>query len=78
MIIEMLHSPEIILSCQQITSRIIKKEKIPKDSSVARYLSGSVSSILCKMVKDGDLAYDEKLSPRGGHMYRVFIFPNDL
>ena len=56
------------LTCQQITNKIIKREKL--DGNVARYLSGSISSKLAKLVKDG-LIYveDSATGLRGGKVY---------
>jgi hypothetical protein len=58
----------IIMSCQDITDKIIKEEKLT--GNVAKYLSGSISSILAKLVKDGVLKYAEGKGPRGGHLYQ--------
>lgn len=56
-------------SCQEITNKIIKWQKL--EGSVAHYLSGSVTTILAALVKKGTLKYDDKKTPRGGHLYRV-------
>lgn len=56
------------LSCWDITKRIIKI-KYPKG---ATYLSGSISSILAKMVKDNDrIEYAPGKAIRGGHLYQI-------
>jgi hypothetical protein len=57
------------MSCQEITDRIIKDDKL--DGSVAHYLSGSVTTILAKLVKEGKLKYAEGTGPRGGHLYQL-------
>lgn len=57
-------------SCAQIVTEIINDEEIWA-SSTAHYLSGSISSILAKMVKDGILEYAPGKSIRGGHLYQL-------
>lgn len=69
-----LAAPGSQMTCQQICYRIIKDQNIDPQSSVANYLSGSISSILAKMVKDGILEYvPEQTGPNGGHIYRKRI-----
>ena len=69
MILTILNNPETKLTCQQLCKIIIKKQKL-KDN-IAHYLSGSVSSILNKMVKDGVLKYSEETGVRGGYVYQI-------
>lgn len=57
------------MSCQEICEKIIKEDKLT--GNVAHYLSGSVSSILRKMVKEEVLKYAEGKGPRGGHLYQL-------
>lgn len=74
-IIVLLESSKIIrggdhaMSCQEICKAIIFANNLKGNK--ARYLSGGVSSILAKMVKDGELEYDERKAIRGGHLYRI-------
>jgi len=56
-------------SCQQITKKLIRSEKLT--GSVAHYLSGSVTTILAKLVKDKFLKYAKEKTPRGGHLYQI-------
>lgn len=64
-----LSKPGTIMSCQEITKKIIKDENLK--GNVAHYLSGSVSSILAKLVKDGILKYADGKSLRSGHLYQL-------
>lgn len=60
------------LTCAEITRRVAKAEKLDDNSNVRRYLSGSVSSILKKLVDDPDgvvLVLDTIKGPRGGKVY---------
>lgn len=68
-ILHLLKKPEKKMSCQQICKYIIKKESLT--DNVARYLSGSISSKLAKLVKDGVLKYADEKSIKGGHLYQV-------
>ena len=61
-------SSGIGLTCQQISKRIFEDECLT--GNVAHYLSGSVSTLLAKMVKDGQLEYFG-VGLRGGHVYRI-------
>ena len=56
-------------SCAQITKHILQKRNLK--GSVAYYLSGSVSSKLALMVKQGTLEYAATTTPRGGHLYKL-------
>lgn len=68
-ILKYLKNPRLSLSCQEICSKIIYDESL--EGNKARYLSGGVSSILAKLVKEGVLKYSTLLGPRGGHMYQL-------
>lgn len=69
-ILKLLEKKGAMLTCQQITSKIIKKEKLTGNR--ATYLSGSISSLLRKMVKEDILKYaNEEAGPRGGHVYQL-------
>lgn len=70
-ILKMLKRPGTKLTCQAICKKIIKAEKLDESSSVAHYLSGSISSILAKMVKEKVLRYAEEEGPRRGHIYEL-------
>lgn len=67
-ILEMLEYKK--LSCQDITKRLIAEDNLT--GSVAHYLSGSISSILNKLVKQGILKYATEKGPRGGYIYEKF------
>lgn len=66
-ILKMLKDPNTKLTCGQMCKKIIKDEKL---TDKAHYLSGSISSILNKMVKDGVLKYAEEKGPKGGYVYQ--------
>lgn len=68
-ILKYLKNPKTVLSCKEICDKIIKEEKI-FGTTVAHYLSGSVSTILAKLVKEGVLKYAEGTGPMGGHLYQ--------
>lgn len=57
------------LSCQEITNEIIKKEKLTDNK--AYYLSGSISSLLRRMVLRGEIRYSKSKTKRGGHEYEL-------
>lgn len=61
-------NPDKTFSCSEITKMIIEKDKLT--GSVAHYLSGSVSSILAKLVKGTLLKYAEEKTVRGGYLYQ--------
>lgn len=61
-------NPEKTYSCSDITKHLIKKDKLT--GTVAYYLSGSVTTILAKLVKDGFLKYAKEKTSRGGHLYQ--------
>lgn len=70
-ILLLLKKPGRKMTCQEITKYFIKKDKL--EGNVAIYLSGSISSILRKMVDDQLLMYDEHAKgPRGGHVYKIY------
>lgn len=60
--------PDKTYSCQDITKMLINKEKLT--GTVAHYLSGSVTTTLAKLVKDGFLKYAKEKTARGGHLYQ--------
>lgn len=60
----------ILLSCNDITKHIAEEEKLTGNKR--HYLSGSISSILNKLVKDKILGYHVAKTPRGGHLYIKF------
>lgn len=68
MILRYLKNPHAVLSCQDICKKIIKRQKLA--GNVAKYLSGSISSVLAKLVKEGILKYAKGSGPRGGHLYQ--------
>lgn len=70
MILDMFKAPGVQMSCMEICKNIIKAQKL--EGSVAHYLSGSISSILNKLVKEGVLQYATEKSVRGGYMYEKF------
>lgn len=72
-ILKMLSNPKTKLTCQQITNRFIKQDDLT--GNVAKYLSGSISSILAKLVKTGELKYADKKTDRGGHIYQKGVEP---
>lgn len=57
------------IGCTELTKFIIKRNMLK--GNIAYYLSGSVSSILAKLVKEGILKYSKHRSPRGGHLYLI-------
>lgn len=57
------------LTCTEVTILVKVRENISNED--AHYLSGSISSLLASMVKNGELQYAEKLGPRGGHVYEL-------
>lgn len=68
-ILNMFSHPMAKFSCQQITNNIITEEKLTGNS--AKYLSGSISSILRKMVLKNVLEYCDFTTNRGGHFYQL-------
>lgn len=56
-------------TCQELTRHFIERDML--SGSVAHYLSGSISSILHKLVKEGFLEYSTEKTPRGGHIYKL-------
>lgn len=68
-ILRYLKNPETVLSCQEISVKIIKAEKLT--GSVKHYISGPVSTVLAKMVKDKILQYADGTTERGGHLYQL-------
>lgn len=59
-------------TCAEITKIIIEQKYITPQP----YLSGSISSTLAKMVKDGILEYAIGIEgPKGGHIYQIKAEP---
>lgn len=56
-------------TCQEITNLIIKDEKLTGNK--ARYLSGSISSILLKMYISKEVLRIQYHGPKGGHGYKL-------
>ena len=60
-------------TCAKICEELVHHE-IAKPS---RYLSGSISSKLNKLVKEGILEYDKELKgPKGGYVYKLKLSTN--
>lgn len=54
-------------TCSELTARIAAHY-----GKVGRYLNGSISSVLRKMVKNGYLYVDSReIGPRGGQVYKL-------
>ncbi len=68
-ILHLLKHPMAKLSCQQICDVIAIEEGLAGNK--AKYLSGSISSKLKKMVDLGILEYHMTKTSRGGHIYQV-------
>lgn len=68
-ILKLLKDTHTIMTCQELTKKIAKKEKLSGNRLI--YLSGSISSILRKMVKDGILKYANIKDSRGDHTYQL-------
>ena len=69
-IILMFDDQKVTFSCQEVTNKIVKEEKLT-DKYKIRYLPGSISSILAKLVKKGTLKYAGWTTARGGHNYQL-------
>lgn len=61
--------PGIQISCGDLCKIIINTQNLTGNK--ARYLSGSISSILNKMVKDKILMYSPIKGPKGGYTYEL-------
>lgn len=71
-ILEMFTDETTELSCNQIVKIIIAKENLVGNK--AKYLSGSISSILNKLVKQYILGYSSNKTFRGGYKYKkIFL-----
>lgn len=68
LILQMLKDPTTKLTCTEMTKRIIARQKLTGNN--AYYLSGSISSILNKLVKEGVLQYADEKGIRGGYKYQ--------
>lgn len=58
------------MSCAEITKYITNLEGIT-DKTKIRYLSGSISSVLNKMVKNEELEYADNKTKKGGRIYQI-------
>lgn len=67
-ILDLLKLPHSHMTCGEICSFIVTDEGL--SGNVAKYLSGSISSILRKMVDKGELHYSQIKGPRGGYRYQ--------
>lgn len=61
--------PDAKKSCKEVTDAVIERERIT-DEHTLRYISGSISTVLNKLVKEGKLKYAEEKTSRGGHIYQ--------
>lgn len=61
--------PGVAYSCQEITKVFIESEQLTGNK--AHYLSGSISSILAKLVEEGTLEYAPGRTKKGGHLYQL-------
>lgn len=57
------------IGCTELTKFIIERDMLK--GNIAHHLSGSISSILAKLVKEGILKYSKHKSPKGGHLYLI-------
>lgn len=65
------------LSCQKIVEALIIEEELTEDRIM--YLSGSVSSLLRKLVIQEELLkYSDKVTTRKGHIYQLNIPEDEL
>lgn len=67
-VLHLLYSTNNEMSCQEITKTFINADKI--SGNKARYLSGSISSLLNKLVKNNKVLYSENKTSRGGYLYK--------
>lgn len=75
-ILLMLNNPTVNMTCGEICKRIVEEEKLT--GNIARYLSGSISSILSQLVHKGVLEYNQNSKgPKGGHVYQIKTVTND-
>lgn len=68
--IKSLFKQGIQLSCQDVCRLVMQHEEYSNSLHEWRYLSGSISSSLRKMVKSNYLEYRNIKTSRGGHIYR--------
>lgn len=64
-------SPFSTFTCGELCDRIIMAEQINRNSNQARYLSGSISSLLVKMCNDKQIKIVSHAGPRGGKCYSI-------
>jgi hypothetical protein len=65
--------PETEFSCDQIVKQFIEDKEPTSSQHGYHYFSGSISSILNKLVKDNVLRYSNNKTKRGGHLYQLKI-----
>lgn len=65
--IELISKSKLPISCANICFEIILSEQLC--GNTAKYLSGSISSILAKLVKEGRIGISIHKGPRGGMRY---------
>lgn len=64
-----INASNVALSCAEICKKIIDANKT--EGNKAHYLSGSISSILKKLITSGDIEYAKEKSVRGGSKYQI-------
>lgn len=65
-------NPNAELSCTEVSKIVIKRLNVPHNKQ--HYLSGSISSLLRKLViRENKLKYSENKTDRGGHLYKLNI-----
>lgn len=65
------------LSCNDIVKTFIANQEPTSSNHGYRYLSGSISSVLKKLVDEGTLMYSTNTTPRGGYLYKLKTDIND-
>lgn len=71
-VLALLATREHFKSCKWLTQRIARMEKIHTYTNQRKYLSGSVSSLLARMVKAGEIEVDPIMKgSRGGKCYKL-------
>lgn len=63
-ILQLFADAEVKLSCKQVSDKLV----VPDDKR--QYLSGSVTTILKKLVEAGKLAYAATKTAKGGNIYQ--------
>lgn len=71
-VLSLLATREHFKSCKWLTQRIARMEKIHTYTNQRKYLSGSVASLLLRMVKAGEIEVDPIMKgSRGGKCYKL-------